>query len=246
VVGYTGSADFCTTANALDNELNGTMDGFIAIMDEDLSMFIFSTFIGGTDVDIELLSSVQVSSSGDMLAAVGYSDSDDLITTPGAFDRTLRGMSDIFMITVNLTTKQMDYCTFIGGSKEDAQGWTPIAFDEKGYVYVVGETASTDIIITEGAWDRSHNGDDDLYIAKVHPTPCQVQAAPVNLLCEPGDGFVLLSWDQVRFNGSRLESVRIFRGDDPENMWPIYDAGPHQTYFRDNSSLLKNGVEYYY
>jgi hypothetical protein len=60
------------------------------------------------------------------------------------------------------------YSTFLGGSSNDfGQG---IAVDAIGNAYVVGWTGSTDFPTTAGAFDISHNGVDDVFVAKLNPS----------------------------------------------------------------------------
>ncbi|MBI4491453.1 MAG: hypothetical protein HY690_01515 [Chloroflexi bacterium] len=60
------------------------------------------------------------------------------------------------------------YATFLGGS--DSDGASDIAVDAAGAAYVTGETRSTDFPTTAGVFDPSHNGDRDVFVAKLNPT----------------------------------------------------------------------------
>lgn len=59
------------------------------------------------------------------------------------------------------------YSTFLGGS--DADSGPEIAVDETGSAYLAGWTYSSDFPATFGAFDPSHNGGNDVYVAKLNP-----------------------------------------------------------------------------
>jgi hypothetical protein len=75
------------------------------------------------------------------------------------------------------------YSTFLGGSSDDL-GFG-IAVDATGAVYVTGLTASGDFPKTAGAFDESHNGSADAFIAKFAfnqpPQITSLTASPANI-----------------------------------------------------------------
>lgn len=58
--------------------------------------------------------------------------------------------------------------TFLGGSGEDSA--VALALDTEGYIYITGYTYSTDFPTTTGAYDRTHNGSRDGFVAKLNST----------------------------------------------------------------------------
>jgi len=61
--------------------------------------------------------------------------------------------------------QQVDFATYLGGSQYDrAQG---VAVDRHGQIYVVLNTFSTNLPTTAGVCDRTHNGGQDAYVAKL-------------------------------------------------------------------------------
>lgn len=78
VTGATGSADFPTTADALDVTLGGIQDAFVSRLDAAGTTLSFSTYLGGSNAD-----------NGASVAGtwvVGSTQSEDFPTTPDAFD----------------------------------------------------------------------------------------------------------------------------------------------------------------
>ena len=55
--------------------------------------------------------------------------------------------------------------TFLGGSALDRG--RAIALDSSGNVYLAGQTRSTDFPTTTGVYDIAHNGNMDIFVAKL-------------------------------------------------------------------------------
>jgi hypothetical protein len=60
---------------------------------------------------------------------------------------------------------QLLYSTYLGG--DDFHDVHDIAVDGKGNAYVVGTTSARDLPTTHGAYDRLHNGETDVFVAKL-------------------------------------------------------------------------------
>ncbi|HMC20598.1 MAG TPA: SBBP repeat-containing protein, partial [Thermoanaerobaculia bacterium] len=85
VTGTTLSSDFPTTAGAFDRTFHGSQDAFVVKLDAAGANLIYSTFLGGADVDVG--ESVAINSLGQAHVS-GFTDSSDFPVTPGAFDTT--------------------------------------------------------------------------------------------------------------------------------------------------------------
>ena len=169
VTGYTNSSDFPTTPEAFDTTHNGGyFDVFVAKLNPfgagraDLA---YATFLGGSDSDHAF--GIAVDGSGSVYVT-GYTYSSNFPTTPGAFDTTHNGGTDAFVVKLNPSgagPADLTYATFLGGSSWD-DAWD-LAIDTEGTVYVAGSTFSSDFPTTLGAFDTSHNGGRDAFVAKV-------------------------------------------------------------------------------
>ena len=197
VTGYTKSSDFPTTAGAYDRtyadvDIGLNDDVFIAKLNpagNGAADLLYSTFVGkGLS---EIGNDIAVDSAG-IVYVTGYAhgnkyDPDmnsDFPTTPGAFDRELKGDDwDAFLIRMNPAgngSADLLYATFLG----TGNGWDyghAVAVDGTGHAYVVGSTASPDFPTTSGAFDTTCGSDgncnytpalgaaDDVFVAELNP-----------------------------------------------------------------------------
>jgi hypothetical protein len=194
VTGYTQSADFPTTPGAFDPSYSGPADAFVARLNPAGTALEYATFLGGgygTGIAVDGAGRAYV--AGDAISA-------DFPATPGAFDTSHNGgYWDAFVARLNAAGTALEYATFLGGGGTD--GGEGIAVDGAGRAYVTGVTASADFPATPGAFDTSHNDDDDAFVAKLamgggSPTDVIPPAAITDLTatsaCAPGT--VVLNW----------------------------------------------------
>ena len=155
VSGLTCSINFPTTAGAFQTVNKGTcaLDGtggnvFAAKLNPTLSSLLYSTYIGGGGNDVSY--SVAVDSAG-VAHIVGRTTSTNFPTTPGAFQTTLGGNSDIFLTYLNSTGTGLIYSTYLGGNSSEAA--YVLALDPWGNDIFAGRTHSTNFPTTPGVFD---------------------------------------------------------------------------------------------
>lgn len=124
----------------------------------------YSTYLGGTLT--ESPADIAVDGAGHAYVT-GGSQSPNFPTTPGAFDETHVNVRDAFVAKLNATGSALVYATYIGGSAHE--GGLGIAVDAAGSAYVSGGTGSSDFPATTGAFDETHNGNEDVWVAKLSP-----------------------------------------------------------------------------
>ncbi|CAM2010935.1 DUF7948 domain-containing protein [Acanthopleuribacter pedis] len=163
VTGATPTADFPTTAGSYAVDFHGRLDVYVAKLNPDGSALLYSTFIGGRHDDLPW--AVKVDASGHAYVG-GYTRSDNFPTTPGAYDQTFGGnfSSDAFLVKLDPAGAAMEYGTYLGGDFYEVI--TDLALNEAGEVTVVGETFSSDFPTTPGAFDETHGGSMDAFVAK--------------------------------------------------------------------------------
>jgi hypothetical protein len=160
VTGQSGS-DFPTTPGAFDRSFNGDVDAFVTKLNASGSALEYSTYLGGTSTEF----SADIAVDGMSRAHVtGQTRSGNYPTTSGAFDRSFNGgIADAFVTKLNASGSALEYSTYLGGTDFD-QGHGIAA--NGGRAYVMGTTSSTDFRTTQGAFDRTPNGDVDAFVTK--------------------------------------------------------------------------------
>src|SRR5215208_6646147 len=163
VTGRTESPNYPTTPGAFDTTFNGNRDAFVTKLNASGSALVYSTFLGGSDLDQG--ESIAVDREG-RVYVTGLTQSADFPTTLGAFDRTFNGPNDAFVTKLNASGSALAYSTFLGGSDIDLGG--DIAVSGRGSAYVTGFTGSADYPTTSGAFDTSYNGSIDAFVTKLN------------------------------------------------------------------------------
>ena len=165
VVGRSMSADFPTTAGSYDQSFNGGYwDAFVAKISPSGDTVLWSTFLGGGSGDQG--SAIAIDPTGDLIVT-GWTASSNFPVTAGAFDVSVDSV-DVFVAKLNATGSSLLWCTFLGGNNHD-EG-SALALDSSGNPIITGPTCSADFPTTTGTFDRSHNGEFDVFVAKLNPS----------------------------------------------------------------------------
>jgi hypothetical protein len=163
--GRTASSDFPATPGAYSTTQGSH---FVTRFDPTLSRLEFSTFIpSNTTSAIQRLQGVGFDGTG-AVTVVGYSDAVGYPTTPGAYDSTSNGGTDVVVTRLDPTGSSLLYSTFIGGANYDYGH--AFAIDTAGAVTLVGRTWSFDYPTTAGTFDATYTpGDYDIVVSRLSP-----------------------------------------------------------------------------
>ena len=161
-VGHTASNDFPATSGAYDTSYNGGNDVFVAKVAANGKSLVYATYAGGSLDD--QAGSVTLGSAEEALVA-GNTYSTNFPTTAGAYDTTHNGGQDAFAFALTPTGNGLKWSTLLGGSKNDVGN--AIAVDRSQIVVVGGRTQSTDFPTSTGAFDTTHNGNDDGFVTQL-------------------------------------------------------------------------------
>ena len=174
VVGMTQSPDFPTRPGSFKRTgaAGNFGDVFVSKLNAAGTALVYSTFIGGGNFDWGRR--IAIDAAGNAYVT-GQTKSSNFPTTGGAFDRTFNiancprcgiDQYDTFVTKLNAAGSALVYSTFIGGTDfDDARG---IAVDGAGNAYVTGETLSSDFPTTAGSFDRTRNGEYDVFLTKLN------------------------------------------------------------------------------
>jgi hypothetical protein len=142
IIGKTHSPNF-----PVRNPIKGTLapndsDMFVAKLDAAGSPLVYSTFLGGSDLDSE--GDIAVDTSGNAYVT-GFTYSTDY-PVQGAFQTTHAGGLDCVVSKLNSAGSGFIYSTYLGGTHNDYGSALGVA--PTGEVYVVGQTASADFPVS--------------------------------------------------------------------------------------------------
>jgi hypothetical protein len=163
VAGFTHSSNFPSTPGALQTRSGGVVDAFVSKLNPSGSALVYSTFLGGSDVDQG--TSIAVDAAGSAFVT-GYTASTNFPTLAGGFQRAFHGGFDAFVSKLNPSGSGMVYSTYLGGSSRDFAN--AIAVDRAGNAYVTGRTASANFPTTPGALQPDKHGDEAAFVSKLN------------------------------------------------------------------------------
>jgi hypothetical protein len=160
LTGVTGSANF-PTVNPVQAAYGGADDAFVAKLNAAGSALVYSTYLGGKDVDVG--NSVAVDSMGNAYVT-GLTFSMDFPTANALQPFPLN--HDAFVAKLNAAGSALLYSTYLGGFGNQERGFG-IAVDISGNAYVTGGTDSNNFPTTMNAVQRFYGGGtSDVFVAK--------------------------------------------------------------------------------
>lgn len=176
VTGQTKSSNFPTTGGAFDRTFNvdtcprcgiDQYDAFAFKLNAAGSNLVYSTFLGGFDIDDGL--AIAVDSTGNAYVT-GETGSSNFPTTTGAISRVKSGAFDAFVTKLNPAGSALVYSTYLGGSEVDFGQRIALSKDGTNNAYVAGTTRSPNFPTTPGAFDTTANGEFDVFVARLNPS----------------------------------------------------------------------------
>jgi large repetitive protein len=149
ITGYTGSADFPITAGAFQTVYGGGFLGsFITKLNAAGTALLYSTYLGGTTIDIG--QDIAVDGSGNAYIT-GYTGSADFPTTAGAFDRSYGGGGWYDVFAVRSPMLPLPLLTSISPASGSTAGGTSVTITGTGFNgatdVLFGATAGTSLTV---------------------------------------------------------------------------------------------------
>jgi gliding motility-associated-like protein len=162
VASNTSSIDF-PLVNAWQSTYGGgTHDGVVFKMSHDLSQLLWSSYLGGNDVDAAY--SIKVNTQNQVFVA-GGTISTDFKTTPGTFMPTKPGGIDGFVVRINQQTHSIDKSTYIGTPHYDQVYFLDL--DQQGFVYLLGQTQGKYPVVARSGKTLYENANSGQFIQKL-------------------------------------------------------------------------------
>ncbi|MFQ5807974.1 MAG: SBBP repeat-containing protein [Armatimonadota bacterium] len=157
VDGSTASTDFPVTPGAFQRKSGGGGDAYVVKFRPDGSGLVYGTYLGGSRSDGAAgKHGLAVDATGHAYV-VGFTESPDFPTTPGAFQRKYGGgmqgtweqTGDRFVARLSPDGARLLAGTFVGGNARD--GGEGVAVDERGSVYMSMFSYSSDFPVNADA-----------------------------------------------------------------------------------------------
>jgi hypothetical protein len=160
LAGVTGSSSF-PLKNAFQAQLKGYWDGFVLKMSRDGQSLLYSSYIGGGNMD--WCTSLAVDGTGAAYLG-GYTQSRDF-PRKRAYQPALGGRSDCFVAKVSPQGTGLVYSTYLGGTHDDRVN--ALALDADGAVVLAGQTSSPNFP-RKFAFQQNLGGRNDGFVAKLN------------------------------------------------------------------------------
>jgi hypothetical protein len=163
VTGDTDSSDF-PTLNSLQAVNNGSSDAFVVKLNPTGAM-VYSTFVGGRGVDGG--TGIAADSNG-FAYVTGFTASNDFpLVSP--VQQASGGAFDAFVLVLDQSGSTALLSSYLGGSGIDS-GFG-IAADSKGGVYLMGQTNSRDLPVSNASQPSYGGGTSDVFVGRVSLGP---------------------------------------------------------------------------
>lgn len=143
----------------------GEQNAFVAKLKPDGSGLVFASYFGS----YELIRDLAIDKDGDLYVAGSRRSTETGAAPPSAwfanaFQKTPNAAGETVVAKIKSDGTQVLWATYYGGSGAD--GAAPsIRVDALERPTVLGTTTSADLVTTAGAFDRTHNGGVDMFVA---------------------------------------------------------------------------------
>ncbi len=160
VAGWTSSTDLPASGGAR-HYTGGGVDAFVASFSPATGQLVYCTYLGGTGDDRAFGIAVDAANN---TYITGWTSSINFPVV-GALQSTLKGARDAFVAKINPSGNALLYSTYLGGAGVDTGN--AIAVDSFGQALIAGDTNSTNLPVTAGAFQRTFAGGQDVFVARL-------------------------------------------------------------------------------
>ncbi len=172
ITGYTNSTDLPVTPDVTQSVNLGLQDLFVVkIVNGAITYF---TYLGGIGNDEPKAMAVGLSGN---VYITGVTQSSDFPTTSTAYQKTLGGNSDAFLVRLDPSSGSLAYSSLLGGALDETGYGVAVA--PGGIAYITGFTSSNDYPInSSNAFQGTSGGSYDMFVAKFDTTASGADSLP--------------------------------------------------------------------
>jgi uncharacterized protein (TIGR02145 family) len=163
IAGYTSAFNNIATTGSYQSTYNDGDDTYLAKFTPD-GVRIWGTYYGGEQMD---WTTACVTDNDNNIFITGYTMSETIMASPGAYQPSLNSSGDAFIAKFNSIGFRI-WGTYYGGT--DTEWGHSIAIDPQGNLYIAGETESATNMASPGAFQTTIGGGQDAYLAKFDST----------------------------------------------------------------------------
>lgn len=156
--------DFGGDQATTKNGLYGKQDGFMAKLSPDGSELIWCTYIGSDDAGF--FRDITIDDKGAVYGILTNVRFPLEHVPDDAYLNELQEGKNCIPIKISPDGKEVEWASYFGGSGDDGGG-PAIRVDSEYNSYIYGSSNSTDLPVTDDAYDKTYNGgNSDVFIAK--------------------------------------------------------------------------------
>lgn len=155
------------TEGTLGTRLQGPADCFVCKVSAE-GKLQWCTHAGGAGSDYCI--APVVDRNGNVMVVGTTSDPHYCDRAKRTYNTAHAGGDDAFVAVLSPDGKRMEWCTLLGGSGDEVGRMTAIRASD-GRVAITGMTKSDDFPVTAGAFDTTHNGNEDMFVALFEGVP---------------------------------------------------------------------------
>lgn len=172
IAGWAGSSDFPTTVGAF--QTTGSRDAFVAMLSDDGSRLLWSTYVGGNGPEEALALDVAPDGSivvGGWTGSIDFPTTADVVQPWFGWGSLLFQIGDGFVLNLAPDGSSLRWSTYLGRIGDDFVKAVHAA--EDGTVIVAGDTTADAFPTTPGALQRTFGSGSlltpDVFVAKLSP-----------------------------------------------------------------------------
>jgi hypothetical protein len=167
VSGTTESVDFPTTPGAFQPALKSANNLYVAKLSLDGTTLLASTYLGGTPKGYEVSGLCLDPNANVLVSGSIFSDVYDHPVTADAFSTASGGLDEAFFAVLSPDMSVLRYSSYFGGEGHDRI--RDLARSADGDLVFGGDSYSTNLPITDAAFQKNYAGAGDAYIVRFRP-----------------------------------------------------------------------------